>query len=98
MDNERNTLMDMVTALWQGHAIEVERLTGAINKIVNEIMVGTNEMGNKGVDFPVEYVLDAMKNVSECIASRDDFCLADCLCYEWIEIIDVYNEVMNEIG
>ena len=98
MEKERNILNDMITNLWQGRSIDMERLTNTIDKIVNDIMSGAGEMKKRGIDFPIEYVIGAMKNISQCIESRDSFLLADCLCYEWLEIMDVYNEVMDEIG
>lgn len=98
MEDHKKVLGNMVTILWQGKAIDMELLQKTIDQVVNEIVEGVNEMRLCGVTFPMEYVVDAMKHLSECIASRDDYRLADCICYEWLEIIGVYDEVMMEIG
>lgn len=98
MEDHKKVLDNMVTILLQGKSIDMELLQKTIDQVVNEIMEGVNKMCICGVTFPMEYVVDAMKHLSECIASRDDYRLADCICYEWLEIIGVYDEVMMEIG
>ena len=98
VEDSKKVLDDTVTALWQGKTIDMELLRKTIDQTVNEIVEGVDEMRIRGVTFPMEYVVNAMKHLSECIASRDDYRLADCICYEWLEIIGVYDEVMMKIG
>ena len=54
------------------------------------------KISEQGIEFPVQYIMDAMKHTADSIQNRDDYKLADCLIYEWLEIITVYEEVVME--
>ncbi len=91
--NIENTIIQ----LWQGKGADIDLISSNVDIVVNEITRHLNEMKAVGIDFPMEYVTVATKNLINAISKKDDYLLADNLCYEWKEIIIVYEEVMNEI-
>ena len=92
-ENIENT----ITQLWQGNGADIESISSDIDDFVNEITAHLEEMNTAGIDFPMEYVSVASKNLINAISKKDDYLLADNLYYEWKEIIIVYDEVMREI-
>jgi hypothetical protein len=87
----------ITTQLWQGKGADIELLSSCVDNIVNEITAHLDEMKAVGIDFPMEYVSAASKNMIEAISKKDDYLLADNLYYEWREILMVFEEVMGEI-
>lgn len=87
----------ITTKLWQGKGADIELLSSCVDNIVNEITAHLDEMKAVGIDFPMEYVSAASKNMIEAISKKDDYLLADNLYYEWREILMVFEEVMGEI-
>lgn len=86
-----------VKELWQGKGINIGHVTKIINENVQEIVDALPKMKQFGIDFPMEYVTTAMKNMSVAIEKRDDYLLADNLYFEWREIFKVYEEVLAEM-
>ncbi len=95
-ENRENIEM-ITTQLWQGKGADIELLSACVDNIVNEITAHLDEMKAVGIDFPMEYVSAASKNMIEAISKKDDYLLADNLNYEWREILMVFEEVMGEI-
>lgn len=83
--------------LWSGKGADVEKISQNINDGVQYISNDLPRMQAAGIDFPVEYVSNAMQTYTIAMKQRDDYLLADNLMYEWKEIFTVYHEVMNEI-
>ncbi|MCR5545330.1 MAG: hypothetical protein K6F30_02520 [Lachnospiraceae bacterium] len=88
---------NVTNQLWQGKGADIELISACIDTLVNEITDHIGEMKAVGIDFPMEYVTAASKNLIEAISKKDDYLLADNLYYEWKEIIIVYEEVINEM-
>lgn len=87
----------ITTQLWQGKGADIELLSACVDYIVNEITAHLDEMKAVGIDFPMEFVSAASKNMLDAISKKDDYLLADNLYYEWREILMVFEEVMGEI-
>ena len=90
-------LENVTIQLWQGKGADIELISSCIDALVNEITDYMGEMKAMGIDFPMEYVTAASKNLIEAIEKKDDYLLADNLYYEWREILLVFEEVMGEI-
>ena len=93
----RENIEMITTQLWQGKGADIELLSSCVDSIVNEITAHLDEMKAVGIDFPMEYVSAASKNMIDAISKKDDYLLADNLYYEWREILMVFEEVMGEI-
>lgn len=91
-------LDEMVTNLWQGKGISIDAMLEKINTMTEEIIENTVLMKKNGIEFPVNFIRDALENMQKAIEQKDDYKLADCLYYEWREIAVVYQEIMLEMG
>lgn len=88
---------NMTIQLWQGKGADIDVISSNIDLLVSEITAHLGEMRAVGIDFPMEYVTAASKNLIEAISKRDDYLLADNLYYEWREILLVFEEVIGGI-
>ena len=83
-------------SLWQGKGVDIElvqkSIVSATQMIVKQCETGFSE----GIEFPIQYVIDATHHLEDAIKKRDDYLLADCLYFEWREIIIVFLELINE--
>ena len=84
-------------SLWQGKGVDMElvqkSIVSATQMIVKQCEIGFGD----GIEFPIQYVIEATNHLEEAIRKRDDYLLADCLYYEWREIIIVYLELVEEL-
>ena len=93
---DKELIKTMATRLWQGDGADIAELSKLLDNLTKQMMDGISRLYKIGVEFPTQFIMDAMSHTTESIGSRDDFKLADCLYYEWLEIITVYEEVMKE--
>lgn len=97
----RNKKMDVIEEqakkLWQGKGCDIDIVVDSINNLVGDIVNYGSVFGKLGINFPMEYVRDAMKNLNYAIETKDDYLLADCLFFEWKEIRIVFNELIEEL-
>ncbi len=84
-------------ALWQGKGVDIEALTLMINKFLEAFDELNNRCNKFNIEIPINYLKDAYNNLKNAILSRDDYILADCLHYEWREIMIVLEELDEEI-
>ena len=91
-------LENILIDLWQGKDIDVEELTGIVNEDIEIIFDSVSNLRRIGVEFPLEYITTAMKNMAVAIEKKDDYLRADNICHEWIEIFMVFNETVFEYG
>ena len=96
MLEEKKQIEKMVKSLWQGKGVDIVMLSQLLDEMTSKMINAIDEWNKKGIDFPVQYILETMKHTTESIQKKDDYRLADCLMYEWLEIIDVYEEVAME--
>lgn len=86
------------TRLWQGEEIDIDQISKDINDGVEQIIEFIPSLQECGVDFPMEYVTNAMRGFVDATNKMDDYLLADNLWYEWREIFEVFKEVVNEVS
>ena len=97
MGKNMEVLRECAEKLWQGQGVNMESLLDAINQVTDELMEGASQLSDYGIVFPLEYVNDAMLHLGKSVEAKDDYLLADCLYYEWLEIVQVYQEVWSEV-
>lgn len=84
-------------SLWEGKGCEINEVTEAASGILDKIEKYVPMLEQMGIDFPMEYVREAISNLSTAIETKDDYVLADCLFYEWREIGMVLSELIEEL-
>ena len=83
--------------LWQGEGADIDLVQRSIIS-ATEIITKQCEIGfGEGIEFPIQYMVDAIHNFMEAISKRDDYLLADCLYFEWREIIIVFIELKESL-
>lgn len=83
--------------LWQGEGADIDLVQRSIIS-ATEIITKQCEIGfYEGIEFPIQYMVDATHNFMEAISKRDDYLLADCLYFEWREIIIVFIELKESL-
>lgn len=82
--------------IWQGKECNTEEVVSLINSIMEKIDSCNSLLKERGVVFPMEFVRNAAKNLNYAFETRDDYILADCLFFEWREIVIVINELEGE--
>lgn len=83
--------------LWQGKGIDINSMTNFIMTMVEQIEMQRFVFRENGIDFPYEFVYSAIESIKKAIESRDDYILADCIFFEWREIMLVFYEVIDEV-
>lgn len=96
-NNYIKKITELTYTLWQGKGINIEEMTTVITNFITDLEFQCGRMRALGIEFPMEYVEQALKNMKTAIDNRDDYLLADCLYYEWREIMVVFIEVAEEI-
>ena len=83
--------------LWRGTGVEIEKVVENINQAIDIIANALPDLRNSGIDFPMEFVTAAASDLTDAIDSCDDYKLADNLYYNWKEILEVYQGVIQEL-
>lgn len=86
----------LIKDIWQGKACNVEEVVSLINSIMEKIDFCNSLLKERGVAFPMGFVRNATQNLYYAFETRDDYILADCLLFEWREIVVVINELEEE--
>ncbi|MBR1572370.1 MAG: hypothetical protein IJ655_06490 [Lachnospiraceae bacterium] len=97
MDKYIDLIDENCKLLWQAKAVDEVELINMINGSTEEMMEGVKKMLSLGIQFPVQYVTDGLRHFEEAIQSQDNYKLADFLCFEWKEILTVYDEIIAEM-
>ena len=97
IDSLKEIIEHEAESLWQGRGTDVKVLQDAITKTIGIITAQCEEGFGEGIEFPMQYLLDAIHHYKEAIEKRDDYLLADCLYFEWREIIIVFMELCEEL-
>lgn len=84
-------------ALWQGKGADIELVQNSIVSATQIIFKQCEEGFGAGIEFPTQYIVDATNHFKEAIMKRDDYLLADCLYFEWREIIIVFLELIESL-
>lgn len=89
--------IDLLTKeIWQGKECNIDEIVSLINRIMGKIDACNSLLKERGITFPMEFVREAVKNLNYAFKLKDDYILADCLFFEWREIVIVLNELEEE--
>lgn len=89
--------IDLLTEeIWQGKECNIDEVVSLINRIMGKIDACNSLLKERGITFPMEFVREAVKNLNYAFKVKDDYILADCLFFEWREIVIVLNELEEE--
>lgn len=83
--------------LWQGKKVDIDLTVKKINNVVDKIVSNMEAMKDAGIEFPIEYVENALNHLHQALEIRDEYKLADNLYFEWRDITTVKNEVMQNL-
>lgn len=79
--------------LWQGNAVDMGILNATIAGVSNTILGIANGLNEEDKNTTIIYVRNALSNFEFASKSRDNYILADCLYFEWRELISVYIDI-----
>ncbi len=96
LKDNRVTIEDAAIALWQGKGTAIEKLNETLVAVSNDILGRAEDLSEEDKLTTVNYIRDALADFEKACQARDDFMLADCLMYEWREIILIYMDEEQE--
>lgn len=98
----RDTLINCLTVveeeserLWQGKGADIEKIGNALHGAVNVILDVANSLPEEDRTTTMSYIENGLSDYKMACDKRDDFLLADCLYYQWREIITIYIEALE---
>ncbi len=91
-------LKEISYMVWQGKEIDIGDLSTQISEFVDEMFENIDKMRLGGIEFPIQYVKQAIANYTNAMNSGDEYLLAQSLYFEWREIAIVYEELLDEIN
>lgn len=89
IDN-KSIIEDAARDLWQGKGADIATLSGVLSEISEDILYMANSLEEEDKLTTVSYIRQALLDFQRACDNRDDYMLADCLMYEWYEIITIY--------
>lgn len=93
----KKNIEDEAKSLWQGKGANIELIQNSILSATQIILKQCEKGFGSGIEFPIQYVVNATKHFKEAIEKRDDYLLADCLYFEWREILIVFSELLEAV-
>ncbi len=86
----KSLIEDAARDLWQGNGADIVTLNGILLEVSEDILDMANNLGDEDRLTTIDYIRQALLDFQRACDNRDDFMLADCLMYEWSEIITIY--------
>lgn len=88
-------IVEISKKIWQGKGFDTSEILSLTGEIAQMIMKGACTAAEEGKVFPLDYLLAAMSHLEECVKTKDEYKMADCLYFEWREIMIVYLEFVE---
>lgn len=92
LDNKK-VIEHAVNVLWQGKGANIDEIRECVIEVSNTILSMAEALGEEDRNTTAIYVHNALSDFKRSCDNRDDFMLADCLYYEWRELISIYLEI-----
>ncbi len=99
----KNTLMkylhiieEQAAEVLQGKGADIDVINDAIHQSAGIILDVAEQLPDEDKLTTINYIKTGLNNYRNAIDNRDDFLLADCLYYEWREIIAIYIDALGE--
>lgn len=84
-------------SLWKGRGADVDEIGAAISSTIETIGGMLDQLSDEDKVTTATYIKDSFADYENARKNRDDFLLADCLYYEWREIILIFLEFVGGI-
>ena len=82
--------------LWKGNGTDVKRLNGVLYDASQIILSVAEELNEEDKTTTINYIKNGLADFEKACNNRDDFMLADCLFFEWREIVSIYADVWED--
>lgn len=90
LDNSLKLIETEAEHLWQGKGANMEKISGALQDVVDVVMNIADELSGEDRTETLSYIENGLNDYKMACDRRDDFLLADCLYYQWREIILIF--------
>ena len=90
-----NVIEDATEQLWQGKGTDVGEISDTLNNVINIIMNIAEKLPDEDRIVTMSYIERGLSDYKMACEKRDDFLLADCLFYQWREIILIFSEAIE---
>ena len=88
--NNKTIIEKAVRDLWQGKGADINMLNGVLAEVSDEILCIANNMNEEDRLTTINYIRTALTDFQRACDNRDDYMLADCLMYEWNDMISIF--------
>lgn len=95
IDN-KNIIGESAHELWKGHGTDIGKLNGVLHEVSNIILNIAESLDEEDKLVTINYIKNALLDFKKACDSRDDYMLADCLYFEWRELVSIYIDEMEE--
>lgn len=89
----KKTIEDNAYSLWKGHGVDMGFLEKTLIEASNIILDMSENLDENDKVTTINYIRNALSDFERAYSRRDDYMLADCLIYEWREIIIIYADM-----
>lgn len=96
----QETVKKIAEKLWQnesGVLKEVDRILPQLTMFLQEFLIVGEQMNAQGEDFPLEVLVQQVKNLDEAYREKDIIMLADTMEYEINNSMEVYIEILESM-
>ena len=94
--NDKIVIENNARELWQGKGADIGELNRALYEASHIILDMAEALNDEDKLTTINYVKNAFSDFEKACKKRDDYMLADCLYYEWRELLSIYIDVMGE--
>ena len=86
----QKTIEDNAYNLWKGNGADIGVLEKTLIEVSNVIIGIAETLDENDKVTTINFIRNALSDFERAYNSRDDYMLADCLMFEWREIVIIY--------
>lgn len=94
--NNFEIIEKQVNKLWQGDGCNLNEISQMTQGVLEEIQNAIPVLEAQDINVLMQYVRGAINHLDTATERKDDYEVADCLYYEWKEILTVIHELKEE--
>ena len=94
--DSKTIIEDAARDLWQGQGADISAINDTLSVVTDEILSIAELLSEEDKATTISYIKNALSDFKRAYEARDDFLLADCLYYEWREMLFIYIDVSQE--
>ena len=95
MDN-KNNIEESARELWKGHGADIGKLNGYLHEVSSIILNMAESLNEEDKLVTINYIKNALSDFKSACDRRDEYMLADCLYFEWRELVSIYIDEAEE--